>query len=42
MSEFRFGTEGMEKFITDLMMQNDFPEGTLVIKTSENVKEMAL
>lgn len=42
MDEFRFTTEGMEKFIHDLMLNNDFAEGTLVIKVSKDIKKMAL
>jgi uncharacterized protein (DUF342 family) len=32
----------MERFITELMMNNDFPEGSLVIKTSTDVRKMAI
>ena len=42
MQEFRFGNEGMEKFLTELMMNNDFPEGSLVIKTGTDVRKMAI
>jgi len=42
MDDFRFTTEGMEKFIHDLMLNNDFAEGTLVIKVSKDIKKMAL
>ena len=39
--EFRFGVEGMEKFLTDLMMNNDFAEGTCVIKLCKDIKKIA-
>lgn len=42
LSEFRFGEEAMEKFICELLMGQDFPEGTLVIQTQTNVVETAL
>jgi hypothetical protein len=32
----------MEKFISELMLHNDFPSGSLVIKTSKDVVDMAL
>lgn len=42
MDDFRFTHEGMEKFIHDLILNNDFAEGTLVIKVSKDIKKMAL
>ena len=42
MQEFKFGHEAMEKFICDLMLHSDFPEGSLIIKTSNDIVDMAL
>lgn len=42
MDDFRFTHDGMEKFVHDLMLNNDFAEGTLVIKVSKDIKKMAL
>jgi hypothetical protein len=42
MEDFRFTTEGMEKFIHDLLLNNDFAEGTLVVKVGKDIKKMSL
>lgn len=42
MEDFRFTYETMEKFIHDLLLNNDFADGTLVIKVSKDIKKMAL
>ena len=42
MDDFRFTNEGMEKFIHDLMFNNEFPEGTMVIKLRKDIKKKVL
>ena len=41
MAEFKFTVDSMERFITELMMNNDFAEGTCVIKVATDVKAKA-
>lgn len=36
-AEFRFTAEAIEKFLVDWMKENDFPEGTCVIKLKEAI-----
>jgi hypothetical protein len=36
-SDFKFTSDGIEKFLVDWMKEFDFPEGTCVIKMKEDI-----